>query len=84
MVKRKPLEIKKNIIDILKKEKEISIKKLEKKVSTNYNTILNNCIELEYFGFVKINKTRDNSLNGREYLILKFTEKGLKFLNNIK
>ena len=70
-MKRKPLEIKKRILSILKKEQKVSIKKLERKVNTNYQTILNNCEELEYFGLVKISKTRENSVNGREYLIVR-------------
>lgn len=70
MTKRKPLEIKKEILEILKKEKIISIKKLEKKVNTNYQSILNNCEELEYFGFITISKTNKNSLNGKEYLVV--------------
>lgn len=70
MKKRTPLEIKVEILNILKKEKIISIKKLEKKVNTNYSSILNNCKELEYFKFVKISKTTDKTLNGREYLIV--------------
>ena len=71
MAKRKSLEIKKQILEILKEEKIISIKKLEKKVNTNYQSILNNCEELEYFGFIKISKTTENTLNGKEYLIIK-------------
>jgi predicted transcriptional regulator len=68
-MKRKPLEIKKEILKILNSEQKLSIKKLEKKVNTNYQTIINNCKELEYFGFLKIKKTKEKSLNGREYLI---------------
>lgn len=69
-MKRKPLEIKKKILEILSKEQSISIKKLERKVNTNYRTILNNCEELEYFKLLKIKKTKENSKNGREYLIV--------------
>ena len=75
MSKRKPIEIKKEILEILKKEKLISIKKLEKKVNTNYQSILNNCEELEYFGFVRISKTDKDSLNGKEYLIVELINK---------
>jgi len=69
-MKRKPLEIKKKILEILNKEQSISIKKLERKVNTNYQTILNNCEELQYFKLLRIKKTKDNSKNGREYLIV--------------
>ena len=69
-MKRKPIEIKKLILGILKKERKLSVKKLERKVNTNYQTILNNCEELEYFGLVKISKTSEDSSNGREYLVV--------------
>jgi predicted transcriptional regulator len=70
-MKRKPLDIKKQILKVLSEENEISVKKLERKVNTNYQSILNNLEELEYFGYVKVSKTNDKSLNGREYLIVK-------------
>ena len=69
-MKRKPLEIKKEILKILKEEKEISVKQLERKVNTNYQTILNNCEELKYFGLITIEKTSKDSVNGREYLLI--------------
>ena len=69
-MKRKPLEIKKKIIEILKKERKMSVKKLEKKVNTNYQSILNNCEELEYFGIVKIIKSSKGTVNGKEYLLV--------------
>lgn len=70
MAKRKPLEIKKEILNILRKEGSMSVKKLEKKVNTNYQSILNNCEELEYFKLVKISKTDVDSVNGKEYLVV--------------
>jgi len=70
-MKRKPLEIKKQIMEILKKEQQISIKKLERKINTNYQSIINNCEELEYFGLIEISKTKKNSRNGREYLVVR-------------
>lgn len=75
MTKRKPLEIKKKILNILKTENRISVKQLERKVNTNYQTIINNCEELEYLGFVKISKVKENSNNGRDYLVVETTKK---------
>ena len=72
-MKRKPLEIKKQILKILKEEGKISVKKFERKINTNYQTILNNCEELQFFGLVKIYKTKEKSLNGKEYLKIKTT-----------
>jgi predicted transcriptional regulator len=74
-MKRKPLEIKKKIIEILKKEGEVSIKKLEKKVNTNYQTIINNCEELEYLGIIKTRKTYDDSVNGKSYRVAELITK---------
>jgi predicted transcriptional regulator len=69
-MKRKSLEIKKQILRVLKQEEQISVKKLERKINSNYQSILNNCEELEYFGLVKISKTKEKSLNGKEYLVV--------------
>ncbi|MBN2881364.1 hypothetical protein JXM83_04910 [Candidatus Woesearchaeota archaeon] len=76
-MKRKPLEIKKEILTLLKQENEISINKLQRKVNTNYQSIINNCEELEFFGFVKISRTDKDTVNGRDYLVVKST--GLKY-----
>ena len=67
-MKRSPLEIKKAILKILKKENRVSFKQLERRVNTNYQTIVNNCNELEFLGKIKIGKTSENSVNGREYI----------------
>ncbi len=67
-MKRRPLEIKKRILEILKKEGEVSVKKLEKKVNTNYQTILNNCEELEFFGKLMVREKSEHSRNGKKYL----------------
>lgn len=74
-MKRKPIEIKKQILKILQTELTISIKQLERKINTNYQTIINNCEELQYFGFVKIKKTKEDSVNGREFLIVELIKK---------
>jgi len=58
-------------MEILKKEQEINIKKPERKINTKYQSIINNCEELEYFEVVKISKTKKNNRNGKEYLIVK-------------
>jgi len=59
-MKRSLLEIKKEILKALKKEGRLSFKQLERKVNTNYQTIINNCEELEFFDKIKIGKTKQN------------------------
>ncbi len=69
-MKRKPIEIKKRIFQILRAERTISVNKLQRKINTNYTSVMNNCEELEYLGFVRISKTNKDSRNGRPYLIV--------------
>lgn len=69
------LEIKKKIIKKLK-EKSYSLRKLETKLNIGYNSIKLHCEELEYLGIIKIEKTSENSKNGRPYLIAKLTDYG--------
>lgn len=70
-MKRRPIDIKKEIFSILEKENTISVKKLERKINTGYKTILNNCEELGYLGFLVVEKTLEGSSNGRHYLVIK-------------
>ncbi len=71
MRKRKPLEIKKKILEVLKKEKEISLRRLDIKVNTSYQTIKNQIEELIFFGLVEIIKYPKNEKTGRPYTTVK-------------
>jgi predicted ArsR family transcriptional regulator len=68
--KRDSLEIKKEILKLLK-EKEMTLRLLEKKVDTNPNTIKIQVKELEYLGFVKIIKHEKSKFTGRPYTSVK-------------
>jgi predicted transcriptional regulator len=75
MSRRKALDIKKEIIKILKSGKEISMQKLERKVNTNHFTIKEQIKELEYFGFVKTTKHEKSKANGRPFTTVKLVKK---------
>ena len=64
--RRTALEIKKKILSLLK-EKERSLRELETKVDTNFNTIKTQIKELEYFGLIKVIKHDKNDKNGRPF-----------------
>jgi len=66
-MRRIALDIKKEILQLLKKNKEMSLRELESKINTNNKTIRSQVEELEYFGFVKIIKHEKNEINGRPY-----------------
>ena len=59
-MKRKVLDIKKDILNTLKKESKISLKALEIKVNTGSQTIFTQLEELEFFGAIEINKIKKN------------------------
>ena len=71
MVKRKPLEIKKEILRILKKEGELSLRELDIKANTNYKTIRDQIEELKFFGFVEVIKHEKSDKTGRPFMSVK-------------
>ncbi len=64
--RRRPLEIKKKIIQLLKSG-EMSLRQLESKANTSNRTIKNHLEELEYFRKIILIKHAKNSKNGRPY-----------------
>ena len=71
MVKRKPLEIKKEILRILRKDGELSLRDLDIKVNTNYKTIRDQIEELKFFGVVEVIKHEKSDKTGRPYTSVK-------------
>lgn len=74
-MKRRVIDIKKSILKILKKEKELSLKSLEIKVNTGSQTLKTQLEELYFLGFVKLTKHPKNEKTGRPYTSVKLTEK---------
>jgi len=70
-MRRKALDIKKRILEVLKKEKELSLRELETKVNTNNKTLKTQIEELEWFDKVKKIKHDKNNINGRPYTTIK-------------
>ena len=66
-MKRKPLEIKKKILQVLKENRELSLRELDIKVNTSYQTIRDQIGELEYFGLIEIIKHKKSERTGRPY-----------------
>lgn len=70
MTRRKALDIKKEILSLLK-QKEMSVRELETKTGTNNLTLKTQLEELQYFGFVDLVHHKKNKKNGREYTTIK-------------
>jgi len=83
MSKKIGLKIKKDIIRELSKE-PLSLRKLETKLRTNYNTIRDHCEELEYLGVIEITKHKRNPQNNRPYTTAELTEQGKRLIKTSK
>jgi len=70
MVRRVALDIKKEILNLLK-GKEMTFRDLEKKVNTNFETIKTQVKELEHLGFVKTIKHERSEHTGRPFTTIK-------------
>ena len=71
MARRKALDIKKDILKILKEEGEISLRDLDIKVNTNSQTIKTQIEELEFFGLVEVVKHAKSDKTGRPFTTVK-------------
>jgi len=69
--RRKALEIKKDILKVLKEYGELSLRELDIKVGTNSKTIRDQIDELEYFDRIVKIKHNKNNVNGRPYTTVK-------------
>lgn len=74
MSRRKALEIKKDILHILQKHGEISLRELDIKANTNSTTLRTQVEELEYFGCVVVSKHQRNEKNGRPFTTVKLKQ----------
>ena len=79
MSKRTPYEVKRAILMLLR-EKPLSVTKIQTKLSTNYDSIKNNCEEMELYEFVKIHKGDKHEKNGKPYIDVELTSRGRDIL----
>ncbi len=74
--KRTGYEVKIKILHLLRENQELSYTKLQTKLSTNYDSVKNNCEELEYYGFIEIKEHGKHPENGKPYFITSLTSSG--------
>ena len=67
MARRKALDIKKDILKILKEKGEMSLRDLDIKINTNSNTIKAQVEELEFFDKVMVIKHPKSDKTGRPF-----------------
>lgn len=61
MVKRKSLDIQKEIFNVIKKSPGITMTELERKVGTNPNSLRMHCEHLAHFNLIQIKKLKDTT-----------------------
>ena len=83
MFKRISIEIKRRILLAIR-ERSLSFAQLERKVNTGYRTIKSNCLELESFGFIEIERIKKHEANGKPSFLVKITSRGIEFLGKTK
>lgn len=83
MAKRKSYEIRKSILYLVREE-PVSYTKIQTKLSTNYDSVKNNCEELEFYGFVKVNKIENNPENGKPSYEVELTPKGREIIKKME
>ncbi len=79
-MKRKVLDIKKDILKTLKKEGALSLKTLETKVNTGSQTIITQLEELEFFKTIELEKIKKNPKTGRPSTSVKITNFGKEII----
>ena len=67
MSRRRAIDIKKDILRVLKQNGELSLRDIDIKVNTNSHTIKTQIDELEFFDKVEIIKHPKNDKNGRPF-----------------
>lgn len=67
MKRRRALDIKKKILQLLKEKGELSLGDIERGTNSNNLTILSHVEELEFFGKIEVIKHEKNEKTGRPY-----------------
>ena len=83
MAKRKSYHIRKKILYMVGEE-PVSYTKIQTKLSTNYDSVKNNCEELEFYGFIKVNTIESHPENGKPSYEVEITPKGREIVKKIK
>ena len=83
MPKRKPYEVRTGILFLLR-EKRLSYTQIQNKLSTNYDSVKNNCEELETYELIKINKNEKHPENGKPFFDVELTQRGYHIIKKLK
>jgi predicted transcriptional regulator len=83
MSKSKRYEVKYKILLAIR-EAPLSYTRIQSKLSTNYNSVKDNCEEMEIYGFIKVKKIKDHPENGKPASFVEITPSGLETLKKFE
>ncbi len=83
MSKRTPYEVRKEILKLLR-EDTLTYTKIQTKLSTNYDSVKNNCKELEVYDLVKITQHQKHDENGKPFSEVGLTPKGRDIVKKLE
>lgn len=83
MSKRKTQEVRKGILMLLK-EKPLTYTQIQNKLSTNYDSVKNNCEELQLYELVAINIIDRHPENGKPSFNVHLTNRGIEIAKKLK
>jgi len=69
---------------LLLREKPLSYTQIQTKLSTNYDSVKNNCEELEMYEFVRIKKIERHPENGKPSFDVELTERGHQITQKLR
>ena len=79
-MRRSAIQIRKEILKLLSKNKELSLRHLDVKINTSSETIRNQVKDLESLGFVIIKEYKSHPQNKKPYKACMITADGLKWI----
>lgn len=77
MPKRTPYEVRKRILSVLR-DKPLTFTQIQTKLSTNYDSVKNNCEELALYDLVAVKTIAHHPENGKPSYEVSLTDRGFK------
>ena len=84
MSQKKRQNVRKGIIRSLSKESPLTYTQLQRKLSTNYRSVQENCDELKSYGIISIESKKKHPRNKHDYFEVSLTKEGISVAKNIK
>ena len=82
MPKRTPYQVRKRILAVLR-DKPLNYTQIQTKLSTNYDSVKNNCEELQLYELVSILTIEHHPENGKPSYEVSLTDRGFKTVKKL-